>query len=135
MRSGVAFLSRALSVPIYPVYSERLQSGAISFKYFPEIEPPADQKDKRFVRDCCQHLYGLLQDFLSVRPEQWTCWPHIHHYFGLIKQTRMRRPRSPYVRHGAVFVKNEKYYLLDRENYVFFRSDVEMYEKWKEKGV
>lgn len=120
VRTGAAFLSYILQVPIYPILDE-LDDYVVKISIRQKIAPNPDDSRKKYIAVAMQHLFDLLSDRLKDCWMNWACWDFLHH-----NEMLSLPPCNPVLSQdidykcSIVFKYGHNDYLLDRFNYNIF---------------
>ncbi len=76
VRSGVAYLSYRTGAPIVPLIPLWGTEGQPELHFYDPIIPEENETLEEFAEQSLRQLYGLLEQKLLERPEQWEMWPY-----------------------------------------------------------
>ncbi|MGY3091464.1 hypothetical protein ACVWYF_004532 [Hymenobacter sp. UYAg731] len=82
-KKGIPSLAYAAGVPIVPIVSYRVGPDDVRVVFGAPIVPSRAVPRAAYVQHALQSCYGLLEQYLRTRPEQWLYWRMIHHYLDL----------------------------------------------------
>jgi len=117
VRTGIAFISYLLRVPIYPLLDEEC-NGTIEITAQPILFPAVRQTRADYIKDAMQQLFDLLSHRLNESCTDWGCWDYLHRNGMLrLEEPSEILPRYSLHKYITVFSAGEKLFALDRENY------------------
>ncbi len=76
VRRGVAYLSYRTKAPILPLIPLWGARGRPELHFYDPIFPGDDETREEFEERSLRQIYGLLEQVLLERPDQWEMWPH-----------------------------------------------------------
>lgn len=117
VRTGIAFISYLLRVPIYPLLDQEC-NGTIEITAQPKLFPSVRQTRADYIKDAMQQLFDLLSHRLNESCTDWGCWDYLHRNGMLrLEEPSEILPRYSLHKYITVFSAGEKLFALDRENY------------------
>ncbi len=135
VRQGVAALAYRLQVPLYPIICERELgwglhlSHRLTYWHFNRICPLPDEPQAAFAARATKRLYGLLEQFVAQKPDQWEGWLNLQHHLVTPAPTELDEEENPI--RWAPFRWGKKAFLLHRPTYMSYRvSWKEFYQKY-----
>lgn len=120
VRTGIAFLSHLLQVPVYPIV-DQLKAQQLQIKFETSIWPWQNESRTRYITCCMQQLFNKLEKRLRGQWTDWSCWNSMHRN-GMLLLKNKDLPLGGQQDEGTIrFECADHHYLLDRENYRLYR--------------
>lgn len=120
VRTGIAFLSHLLQVPVYPII-DQLKAQKLRIRFGTSIWVRNGESRTSYVQRCMQELFDRLAKRLDRHWTDWGCWNHMHRN-GMLFLKNKNMPLNGEENEGTIRFDCAKHrFLLDRENYQLYR--------------
>lgn len=123
-RTGVAFLSNHLNIPIVPVISSRSSNyEEIRIKFYDEIKPTTNNEES--IRKTTQKIWDIFSKEVSKDPTQWASILCAHHFLKIKDKVVLKGNNKEKYSINKVefdfFKKADDYYLYSHNNFWTFK--------------
>lgn len=80
VRTGIAYLSKLLNVPIVPIIATRNEEQFPKIHIHNHIVPLPNEGKTEYVERSIKKVYSLLNHELKQYPEQWEAWMYLYKF-------------------------------------------------------